>query len=154
MAVIAITWTVHLIFNMKIQKSGSWQYWTRHQRDYPGYLDSEQSMELSLRWSYAVIRGYLKDEKLVDKATNRNPNAPEFSELTRWSAAAFLEDTWSITDHFDLTAGLRYDHDENYSGHLSPRLYGVYTVNDNFVVKVVWPQVINSLIFVQPQRVL
>jgi len=23
--------------------------------------------------------GYLKDEKLVDKATNRNPNAPEFS---------------------------------------------------------------------------
>ncbi|ENX28820.1 hypothetical protein F891_01094 [Acinetobacter sp. CIP 101966] len=79
--------------------------------------------------------GYLKDEKLVDKATNRNPNAPEFSELTRWSAAAFLEDTWSITDRFDLTAGLRYDHDENYSGHLSPRLYGVYAVNDNFVVK-------------------
>jgi len=79
--------------------------------------------------------GYFKDEKLEDKATNRNPNSPEFSELTRWSAAAFLEDTWSMTDRFDLTAGLRYDHDENYSGHLSPRLYGVYAVNDNFVVK-------------------
>ena len=78
---------------------------------------------------------YYKDEKLLDRATNRNPNAPSFSELTRWSAAVFAEDTWHLTDRFDLTAGLRYDHDENYSGHVSPRLYGVYTLNDNFIVK-------------------
>ncbi|OUY09320.1 hypothetical protein CAP42_12105 [Acinetobacter indicus] len=78
---------------------------------------------------------HYKDEKLTDKATNRNPNAPEFSELTRWSAAAFLEDTWHLSDSFDLTAGLRYDHDENYSGHVSPRLYGVYSLNDQWTVK-------------------
>ena len=78
---------------------------------------------------------HYKDEKLTDKATNRNPNAPEFSELTRWSAAAFLEDTWHLIDRFDLTAGLRYDHDENYSGHVSPRLYGVYSLNDQWTVK-------------------
>ncbi|QIZ62346.1 TonB-dependent receptor [Acinetobacter indicus] len=78
---------------------------------------------------------HYKDEKLTDKATNRNPNAPEFSELTRWSAAAFLEDTWHLSDRFDLTAGLRYDHDENYSGHVSPRLYGVYSLNDQWTVK-------------------
>lgn len=78
---------------------------------------------------------HYKDEKLTEKATNRNPNAPEFSELTRWSAAAFLEDTWHLSDRFDLTAGLRYDHDENYSGHVSPRLYGVYSLNDQWTVK-------------------
>ncbi len=37
--------------------------------------------------------GYYKDESLLDRATNRNPLVPEFDELTRWSAAAFLEDT-------------------------------------------------------------
>lgn len=78
---------------------------------------------------------YYKDESLNDKATNRNPNIPAFSELTRWSAAAFLEDTWSITDQFNLTGGLRYDHDENYGGNLSPRLYGVYSFTDNLTVK-------------------
>lgn len=81
------------------------------------------------------LGAHYKDEKLTDKATNRNPNAPEFSELTRWSAAAFLEDTWHLSDRFDLTAGLRYDHDENYSGHVSPRLYGVYSLNDQWTVK-------------------
>ncbi|MCU4491517.1 TonB-dependent receptor [Acinetobacter guillouiae] len=90
-------------------------------------------------WSLADHRlsfgAYYKDESLNDKATNRNPNIPEFSELTRWSAAAFLEDTWSITDRFDLTGGVRYDHDENYGGNVSPRLYGVFSLNDNFTVK-------------------
>ncbi len=78
---------------------------------------------------------YYKDETLNDKATNRNPNIPEFSELSRWSAAAFVEDTWSITDQFNLTGGLRYDHDENYGGNLSPRIYGVYSFSDQFSIK-------------------
>ncbi|WP_111858320.1 TonB-dependent receptor domain-containing protein [Acinetobacter sp. CFCC 10889] len=78
---------------------------------------------------------YYKDEALNDKATNRNPNIPEFSELSRWSAAAFLEDTWRITDRFNLTGGLRYDHDENYGGNVSPRLYGVYSLDHNFTIK-------------------
>ena len=78
---------------------------------------------------------YYKDEVLNDKATNRNPNIPEFSELSRWSVAGFLEDTWSVTDQFNLTGGLRYDHDENYGGNLSPRLYGVYSFTDQFSMK-------------------
>lgn len=78
---------------------------------------------------------YYKDEALNDKATNRNPNIPEFSELSRWSVAGFLEDTWSVTDQFNLTGGLRYDHDENYGGNLSPRLYGVYSFTDQFSMK-------------------
>lgn len=76
-----------------------------------------------------------KDESLNDKATNSNPNIPYFSTLTRWSAAAFAEDTWHMTDKFDLTGGVRYDHDENYGGHVSPRLYGVYRFMDGLNLK-------------------
>ena len=79
--------------------------------------------------------GYYKDESLLDRATNRNPLVPEFDELTRWSAAAFLEDTWSLTDRFNLTLGARYDHDELYQGNISPRVYGVYNFTDQFTVK-------------------
>ena len=79
--------------------------------------------------------GYYKDESLLDRATNRNPLVPEFDELTRWSAAAFLEDTWSLTDRFNLTLGARYDHDELYQGNISPRIYGVYNFTDQFTVK-------------------
>ena len=79
--------------------------------------------------------GYYKDESLLDRATNRNPLVPEFDELTRWSAVAFLEDTWSLTDRFNLTLGARYDHDELYQGNISPRIYGVYNFTDQFTMK-------------------
>ncbi|MFW1664931.1 TonB-dependent receptor domain-containing protein [Acinetobacter ursingii] len=79
--------------------------------------------------------GYYKDENLLDRATNRNPLVPAFDELTRWSAAAFVEDTWSVTDRFNLTLGARYDYDELYEGNISPRIYGVYNLTDQFIVK-------------------
>ena len=93
------------------------------------------------QWNWKIAKHklslgtYYKDEVLNDKATNRNPNIPEFSELSRWSVATFLEDTWRITDQFNLTSGIRYDHDENYGGHISPRFYGVYRLNHHFTVK-------------------
>ena len=77
---------------------------------------------------------YFKNESLVDKATNQNAEMP-VTELKRWGAAIFAEDTWSITDTFNLTTGLRYDHDENYDGNFSPRLYGVYNPTDAWTFK-------------------
>lgn len=77
---------------------------------------------------------YFKNESLVDKATNQNAEMP-VTELERWGAAIFAEDTWSITDTFNLTTGLRYDHDENYDGNFSPRLYGVYNPTDAWTFK-------------------
>lgn len=76
--------------------------------------------------NHNLISGlYFKNESLLDKATNQNLEMP-VTELDRWAFAVFAEDTWSITDTFNLTPGLRYDHDENYDGNFSPRLYGVY----------------------------
>ncbi|MDQ9020700.1 TonB-dependent receptor [Acinetobacter sichuanensis] len=77
---------------------------------------------------------YFKNESLVDKATNQNADMP-VTELERWAFAVFAEDTWAITDTFNLTTGLRYDHDENYDGNFSPRLYGVYTPTDAWTFK-------------------
>lgn len=47
----------------------------------------------------------------------------------------FAEDTWTITAPFALTAGLRWDDHEVFGNHLSPRLYGVYTVSPQWTVK-------------------
>lgn len=49
--------------------------------------------------------------------------------------AVFVEDEWRIVDSFALTGGLRYDHDSQAGGNVSPRLYGVWTANQNWTVK-------------------
>lgn len=85
--------------------------------------------------NHNLISGlYFKNESLVDSATNQNAAMP-VTELERWAFAVFAEDTWSITDTFNLTTGLRYDHDENYDGNFSPRLYGVYNPTDAWTFK-------------------
>jgi len=85
--------------------------------------------------NHNLISGlYFKNESLVDSATNQNADMP-VTELERWAFAVFAEDTWSITDTFNLTTGLRYDHDENYDGNFSPRLYGVYNPTDAWTFK-------------------
>ena len=48
---------------------------------------------------------------------------------------AFAEDEWSASKQFKLTTGLRYDHDGNFAGHFSPRLYGVYNATKSLTVK-------------------
>lgn len=57
------------------------------------------------------------------------------SEVDRWLSAIFLENDWFITDRFSLTLGLRYNYDEFFKGELTPRVYGVYELNDNFTFK-------------------
>ncbi|RTQ90414.1 MULTISPECIES: TonB-dependent receptor domain-containing protein [Stenotrophomonas] len=47
----------------------------------------------------------------------------------------FAEDTWTVIAPLGITYGLRYDDHEVFGDHLSPRLYGVYTVNEQWTVK-------------------
>ena len=47
----------------------------------------------------------------------------------------FAEDTWTVLAPLAITYGLRYDDHEVFGDHLSPRLYGVYTVNEQWTVK-------------------
>ena len=81
-----------------------------------------------------VFGAYFKNEEMIDRATNQNEKLP-ITELERWGFALFTEDTWSITERFNLTTGVRYDHDKNYDGNFSPRIYGVYNLNDAWILK-------------------
>ncbi|WP_051321562.1 TonB-dependent receptor domain-containing protein [Chrysiogenes arsenatis] len=49
--------------------------------------------------------------------------------------ALFAEDTWHILDSLSLTGGLRYDEHSVFGEQLSPRLYAVYALNDQFTLK-------------------
>ena len=48
------------------------------------------------------------------------------ASVDRWIGAVFAEAEWALHDDFTLTTGLRYNNDELFGGHLSPRIYGVY----------------------------
>lgn len=47
----------------------------------------------------------------------------------------FAEDTWYVINPLALTAGLRYDDHEVFGSQVSPRLYGVYTLNNQWTLK-------------------
>lgn len=49
--------------------------------------------------------------------------------------ALFAEDNWTILPDVVLTAGMRYDDHNVFGGEVSPRLYGVWTVNPSWTVK-------------------
>lgn len=78
---------------------------------------------------------YLKEE-LDDQGnqlviTGKQP----ISSLDRYSWALFAEDTWSILDNFNLTASVRLDEDEKFGSHWSPKVYGVWSLNDQWTIK-------------------
>ncbi len=47
----------------------------------------------------------------------------------------FAEDTWYVISPLGITAGLRYDDHEVFGDNLSPRLYGTYTLSEQWTVK-------------------
>lgn len=79
-----------------------------------------------------TLGGSYRYEKLND---NSNIFDKSKDKITRWSYAFSADDEWRILDRFALTGGLRYDYDENFSDHWSPRLYAVFDVTDTLVLK-------------------
>ncbi|MFT0548479.1 TonB-dependent receptor domain-containing protein [Allopusillimonas ginsengisoli] len=70
----------------------------------------------------------------TDHDEGRFPGSKSLN-LTRWQTALFAEDEYNLTENFALTAGIRFDKNEHYGNHVTPRLYGVYHWNDNLVLK-------------------
>ncbi|ENX12290.1 hypothetical protein F895_03217 [Acinetobacter sp. CIP 64.2] len=78
---------------------------------------------------------YLKEE-LDDKGNQLSVGgAKPVSNLDRYSWALFAENAWNIVDDFSLTTSLRLDKDEKFGDHWSPKVYGVWGLNDNWVIK-------------------
>ncbi|MFW1951182.1 ligand-gated channel protein [Acinetobacter beijerinckii] len=78
---------------------------------------------------------YLKEE-LDDKGNQLSVGGVKpVSHLDRYSWALFAENAWNIVDDFTLTTSLRLDKDEKFGDHWSPKVYGVWGLNDNWVIK-------------------
>lgn len=75
---------------------------------------------------------YKKEETLHD--ASRFPGSKN-TDLSRWHASLFAEDEYNLTDNFTLTGGVRVDRNQHYGNHVTPRLYGVYNVSDDLVLK-------------------
>lgn len=97
-----------------------------------------KNLELSSQWNLSledhhvtVGAQYLK-EKLADRGNQLNPSV---NKIQRYQWAVFAEDEWALHPDFVLTGGVRLTHDEKYGNHVTPRIYGVWHLNDEFTVK-------------------
>ncbi|WP_124085306.1 TonB-dependent receptor domain-containing protein [Pseudogemmobacter humi] len=71
-----------------------------------------------------------------DETTKHSPNRVNVNpKMTRWNWAVFGEDNFHLTDDLTLTFGLRYDENERYGSHVTPRLYAVWHASDSLTVK-------------------
>ncbi|MGB1292621.1 MAG: TonB-dependent receptor domain-containing protein [Pseudoalteromonas sp.] len=81
-----------------------------------------------------VVGGQLIDGELKDGVFGLESNeAGKVQEQNMYSI--FAEDNWMMTDNFTLTAGARFDNHDVFGSQVSPRLYGVYNVNNTWTVK-------------------
>lgn len=98
-------------------------------------LDANLNMPFELAGAHNVIVGtQIIRGELSDGVFGMEDGTPaQKQDHNMWSV--FAEDTWQITSPFALTAGLRYDDHEFFGNEVSPRLYGVYTLNDQLTFK-------------------
>lgn len=81
-----------------------------------------------------------KYENLEDGATNgvTIPGivaSTDIVQMERYQYAAFLEDEWKATKNLSITFSGRYDHNEDFGGNFSPKVYGVYKLTETWMLK-------------------
>jgi outer membrane receptor for ferrienterochelin and colicins len=98
-------------------------------------LDAKLDMPFELAGQHiAVVGTQVIQGELEDSVFGMEEGTPGgVQEHNMYSL--FAEDTWYLIEQFALTAGLRYDDHEVFGDHLSPRLYGVYTFNEQWTFK-------------------
>ncbi|NQZ33744.1 MAG: TonB-dependent receptor [Oceanospirillaceae bacterium] len=80
---------------------------------------------------YVTIGGGFIKERLND--TDSNEGSASKISTEQWSL--YAEDEWLITDDFSFTYALRLENSDQFNMHLSPRVYGVWSVDDSWTVK-------------------
>ncbi len=81
-----------------------------------------------------VVGGQMIDGELVDGVFGMESDQPGGVQEQKMYSL-FVEDSWTPVDPFTLTAGVRYDDHDVFGSHVSPRLYGVYSLNSTWTVK-------------------
>ncbi|KXI27700.1 TonB-dependent receptor domain-containing protein [Paraglaciecola hydrolytica] len=98
-------------------------------------LDAKLDMPFNLAGQHILVSGIqIIRGELEDGVFGMEDGTPgEIQEHNMWSV--FVEDTWDSSDSFSITAGLRHDDHQVFGSQLSPRLYGVYTLNEQWTIK-------------------
>lgn len=83
-----------------------------------------------------TLGGQYKYEDFTDETNGLLGNtASAVAQVDRWLAAVYAEAEWSLTDNLNLTTGLRYNDDELFGGHLTPRVYANYQLTPELTFK-------------------
>ncbi|EOA8954609.1 TonB-dependent receptor [Vibrio harveyi] len=90
-----------------------------------------QNINANTQWSKAFGMHYISIGAAFE--SEELDNGDFVFKNSQWSA--FAEDEWYLTDNFALTLGLRYDDNEQFNSHFSPRVYGVWTLNPEWTMK-------------------
>ncbi len=76
---------------------------------------------------FLTVGGQYWDAEMIDGV------APSVFTQKDWSL--FAENEWAATDQLIVTLGARYNHNEFFGGHITPRAYAVYRIDDHWTVK-------------------
>ncbi|PDO83573.1 TonB-dependent receptor [Kosakonia pseudosacchari] len=63
------------------------------------------------------------------------PGVTPVSKIDRDGWALFAEDAWMLVPDFTLTTSARLDHDSYFGYHVTPKLYGNWTIDENWALK-------------------
>lgn len=101
------------------------QYTLDAKLDIPFTAAGEHTMVMGTQ----IIRGELTDGVFgTEKGTSGLKQDHDMYSL-------FVEDNWKVLEPLTLTAGLRFDDHDVFGSHFSPRLYGVFTISEQWTVK-------------------
>ena len=93
-------------------------------------VDSRVTIPFSI--NMLTVGGKYNYQELHDKG---NELSSDITKIDRWNYALFAENEIKIFDNWSITAGLRYNKDENYGSNWNPRVYSVWNIDDNFTLK-------------------
>ena len=84
-----------------------------------------------------TVGGQYRYEDLTDETNGLlDTDIPTATRnVDRWLAALFAEVEWSVLDDLNVTTGIRYNDDELFGGHWTPRLYANYHVTPEWTLK-------------------
>jgi outer membrane receptor protein involved in Fe transport len=81
-----------------------------------------------------IVAGMNVNGELLRNADGRP--TPLLSPYTYSTVGFFAQDNWTPSPRFNLQAGLRYDHQNQYGGFVLPRLSALFKINDEFTARL------------------
>lgn len=96
------------------------------------------NLVVNSQWSFAATERHrmtVGAEYLEETLDDFDTNGGDATEIENSQWAVYGEDEWAISESVSLTAGIRLDDNELFNSEISPRLYAVWNMSDDWVLK-------------------